>query len=201
MSSNDHDLDEGLSALILHAFDEHRATIAALQSSAVGPLREMAQHLAGRLGEGGLFLVCGNGGSAADAQHLVAELIGGSGQGNPPLRAIALTTDTSTLTAVANDLGYEEVFARQVRALGRSGDVLLAISTSGASANCIHAARAAREQGMTVLVLTGGRPSPLSELGDVVLGVPSEDTTRIQEGHSLLLHLLCETTHHLLGAS
>jgi D-sedoheptulose 7-phosphate isomerase len=150
--------------------------------------------LAETLRGGGTVLFCGNGGSAADAQHLAAELVGRLDRGHDraPLAGLALTTDTSALTALANDFGYQEVFARQVRALARSGDALVCLSTSGASANVVRAAEAAREAGIRVVALVGPEPSPLDGLADVVLHTPGATSGLVQQGHITLGHLLCE---------
>lgn len=150
--------------------------------------------LAESLRAGGKVLLCGNGGSAADAQHLAAELVGrlDRGRERAPLAGLALTTDTSTLTAVANDFGFDGVFARQVAALGRPGDVLVCISTSGGSPNVILAAKAARDADLTVVALLGPESSPLDDLADVALHVPGETSGQIQQGHGIVGHLLCE---------
>ena len=143
----------------------------------------------------GKILACGNGGSAADAQHFAAELVGRFERERPELPAIALTTDTSLLTAVANDYSFEQIFAKQVRALGAKGDVLLAISTSGNSANVIAAIEAAHEREMRVVALTGkggGRIGELLAPADVHLCVPHARTARIQEVHLLMIHCLCD---------
>jgi D-sedoheptulose 7-phosphate isomerase len=144
------------------------------------------------LSAGGKLLVCGNGGSAADAQHVAAELVGRFKLQRKALPAIALTTNTSTLTAVANDYSFDEVFARQVAALGRAGDVLLVISTSGTSANVVKAAEAARAGGINVIALTGEGGGRLAGVCDVLLAVPSADTARTQEAHLVIEHILCE---------
>jgi D-sedoheptulose 7-phosphate isomerase len=150
--------------------------------------------------DGGKVLVCGNGGSAADAQHMAAELAGRFRVERPPVAALALTTDTSVLTAIGNDYGYDEVFARQVLGLGKRGDVLVAISTSGFSRNVLCAAIAACESGISVVSLTGSTGKMLEELSDVTLLVPSEDTARVQEAHELLIHIICEAVElHLCG--
>ncbi len=144
----------------------------------------------------GRILACGNGGSAADAQHFAAELVGRFERERPELPAIALTTDTSLLTAIANDYSFEQVFAKQVRALGARGDVLLAISTSGNSANVITAVEAAHAREMRVVALTGkggGRIAELMRPADVNLCVPHDRTARIQEVHLLMIHCLCDS--------
>jgi D-sedoheptulose 7-phosphate isomerase len=143
----------------------------------------------------GKILACGNGGSAADAQHFAAELVGRFERERPELPAISLSTDTSLLTAVANDYAFEQVFAKQVRALGTKGDVLLAISTSGSSPNVVAAVQAAQEREMRVIALTGkggGRIGELLAPGDVHVCVPHDRTARIQEGHLLTIHCLCD---------
>lgn len=149
------------------------------------------------------ILACGNGGSAADAQHFSAEMLNRFELERPGLPAIALTTDTSTLTSIANDYQFAEVFAKQVRALGQPGDVLLAISTSGESQNVVQAMAAAHDRDMRVVALTGrtgGRMAELSRDGDVEIRVPSASTARVQEVHIMILHALCDLIDHgLLG--
>ncbi|MBA3541148.1 MAG: D-sedoheptulose 7-phosphate isomerase, partial [Deltaproteobacteria bacterium] len=137
-------------------------------------------------------LLCGNGGSAADAQHIAAELVGRFVVERRPLPAIALTTDTSALTAIANDYGYEHVFARQVGAFGAPGDVLIAITTSGTSKNVVAAVKVARELGMKVIGLTGAKGAAFVASCDAGVAVPSTNTARIQECHIVVGHLLCE---------
>jgi D-sedoheptulose 7-phosphate isomerase len=151
--------------------------------------------MAASLKAGGKVLACGNGGSAADAQHFSAELLNRFERERPPLAAIALTTDTSTLTSIGNDYGYEQVFEKQLRALGRRGDVLLAISTSGNSPNVVAAMKAARELGVAMVALTGnggGKMAALLGEGDVHICVPHKRTMRVQEVHLLTLHCLCD---------
>ena len=144
------------------------------------------------LAGGGKVLLCGNGGSAADAQHIAAELVGCYEKQRRSWPAIALTTDTSALTAVSNDLGYEQVFARQVAGLAQPGDVLIAISTSGKSKNVLRAAEAGREKGCKLIALTGATSDPLAALCDVAVAVPSTRTARVQEAHITIGHLWCE---------
>jgi D-sedoheptulose 7-phosphate isomerase len=152
---------------------------------------------------GGKVLACGNGGSAADAQHFAAEFVGRFERERPELGAIALTTDSSIITAIANDYSYEQIFAKQVRALGQSGDVLLAITTSGSSPNVLAAIEAAHERDMTVVALTGkggGKMSQALRETDVHICVPHERTARIQEVHLLAIHCMCDgVDSQLLG--
>lgn len=157
--------------------------------------------MAASLKAGGKVLACGNGGSAADAQHFAAELVNRFERERPPLASIALTTDSSTLTSIANDYAYEQVFEKQLRALGRKGDVLLAISTSGKSASVVAAVRAARELGVRTVALTGNGGGPMAGLlaaEDVHICVPHTRTMRIQEVHLLVLHCLCDGIDQLL---
>ena len=148
---------------------------------------------------GSKLLVCGNGGSAADAQHFVAEFVGRfKDEGRPALPAIAPKADSAVLTAWSNDVAYDSVFAREVEALGRRGDVLVGISTSDRSANVVRAFRIARQLGLRRLALTGGDGGELRELADVTRLAPSTDTQRVQEVQTLVLHLLCELVESLL---
>lgn len=138
------------------------------------------------------ILLCGNGGSAADAQHIAAELVGCYEKQRRSWPAIALTTDTSALTAVSNDLGYEEVFARQLAGLAQTGDIVIAISTSGRSKNVLKAAERARELGCRTIALTGASSDPLGSICDLTVAVPAKRTSRIQEAHITIGHLWCE---------
>jgi D-sedoheptulose 7-phosphate isomerase len=158
----------------------------------LGPIVEAASLLSRALGVGGKLLICGNGGSAADAQHLATEFTSSLtlDHPRPAIPAIALTTDTSLLTAIANDFGVDGMFARQVEALGRPGDVLIAISTSGNSANVVQAAERARELALRVVALTGSAGGKLAPLADVAIRVPSEATAHIQETHLAIEQLL-----------
>ncbi|MGH9345957.1 MAG: D-sedoheptulose-7-phosphate isomerase, partial [Vicinamibacterales bacterium] len=156
------------------------------------PVIEAAAAIARAVRGGGKVLVFGNGGSAADAQHVAAELVGRLERRRAAIAAVALSTDTSILTAVANDFGFDRVFARQVEALGRKGDVALAISTSGQSTNVLAAVEAARAAGLVVIALTGRDGGELGRKADMHVNVPEQDTARAQEVHRTLLHVLCE---------
>jgi phosphoheptose isomerase len=157
-----------------------------------GLLARWGEQLAWHLGQGGRLLTAGNGGSAAEAQHLAAELVGRLRTERAPLSAIALTPDSSAVTAISNDYGFDEVFARQVRAHGRPGDILLAMSTSGRSPNLVAAVRAARETGLRTWALTGAGRSPVGDACDEVLRCPSPDSQVVQELHLVAVHVLCE---------
>jgi D-sedoheptulose 7-phosphate isomerase len=165
------------------------------------PIAHAAEMMVASLVGNGKILACGNGGSAADAQHFAAELVGRFEVERQGLAAIALTTDSSIMTAVANDYGYNTVFERQVRALGQPDDVLLAISTSGNSPSIVEAIRAAHENGLRVVALTGKGGGQIGEMlrdGDVHICVPSARTARIQEVHLLTVHCLCDAIDCLL---
>ncbi|MGB3288930.1 MAG: phosphoheptose isomerase [Burkholderiaceae bacterium] len=165
------------------------------------PLSTAVDLLFGALGNDGKILACGNGGSAADAQHFIAELVGRFERDRLPLAGVALNTDTSIMTAVGNDYGFDSVFERQVNALGRSGDVLVAISTSGNSVNIIRSIEAAHDRDMSVIALTGkggGKIAELLQETDIHLCVPHDRTMRIQEVHIMLLHALCDGIDALL---
>jgi D-sedoheptulose 7-phosphate isomerase len=161
----------------------------------------IAGRIARSLKDGGKVFLAGNGGSAADAQHIAAEFTGRFVNDRTPLPAIALTTDTSALTAIGNDYGFELVFARQLRALGRRGDVFIAISTSGRSPNVLAALKAARDLGVATIGLTRDTQTPMNDLCDVVLGAPSDETALIQQLHITVLHAVCHLVEHeLFGA-
>jgi len=165
------------------------------------PISDAVQTMVACLVNDGKILACGNGGSAGDAQHFAAELVGRFEAERQELAAIALTTDSSILTAVANDYAFDVVFAKQVRALGRAGDVLLAISTSGNSVNVIKAIEAAHDNDMSVVALTGNGGGKIGQMlreGDIHLCVPAERTARIQETHLLAIHCLCDGIDCLL---
>lgn len=158
----------------------------------VEALSAVAVTLVGALRGGKKLLVAGNGGSAAEAQHFATEMVGRFKRERDAFAVLALTADTAVLTAIANDYGYAEIFARQVRAVGHPGDVLIAFSTSGESENVIRASSAAQQRGMTAVAITGGTPSRLEHQADLVIRVPTCDTPLAQELHVILLHLLCD---------
>ena len=165
------------------------------------PLARAAQRMARCLMDEGKILACGNGGSAADAQHFAAELLNRFEMERPPLAAIALTTDTSTLTSIANDYNYKDVFSKQIRGLGLAKDLLLAISTSGNSPNVIEAIHAAHDRRMGVIALTGKKGGKMADLlneNDIHLCVPADRTARVQEVHLLCLHCICDSIDCLL---
>jgi D-sedoheptulose 7-phosphate isomerase len=161
----------------------------------VGPeadrLTMWGRQLADVLTRGGRLLACGNGGSAAEAQHLTAELVGRFREERKPMSAIALHADTSALTAIGNDYGIDEIFARGVRAHGQPGDVLISLSTSGTSSNVLAAVKAAHEEGLTTWALTGPAPNPLAAMCDDAVCVDANSTATVQEIHLLLVHALC----------
>ena len=178
-------------AILSLAMSEHVRMIAGLE--ALAPvLAVIAAKLVDTLKDGGKILFCGNGGSAADAQHLAAELVGRFRQPRRGLAAIALTTDSSVLTSIANDFGYAEVFRRQVEALGAPGDVLIGLSTSGESENVCAAMAEARRMGLHAVAMVGAGGGRLAEIADTVLCVPSNSTARVQEAHLFCGHVLCE---------
>jgi D-sedoheptulose 7-phosphate isomerase len=176
---------------ILDEIEMHEDVVRKFKKECVGDLKEIAELCAGCLNSGHKILLCGNGGSAADSQHIAAEFVGRFIKERKSLPAIALTTDTSILTAVGNDYGYEEVFRRQVESLGNPGDILVGISTSGNSKNIIKAFREAKQKGMKVVAFTGEKSSEAEKLADITLKVPSTMTARIQECHIMAGHIIC----------
>lgn len=185
--------------LLVRNMAEHSLTIESLHLLDV-QVEKAAQRIAKSLLSGGKLMLCGNGGSASDAQHFAAEMMGRFQSDRHPYAAIALATDTSVLTCIANDYAYDQVFARQIQGLGRSGDVLIALSTSGNSENVVQAALQARAMGVCVLGLMGGDGGLLNDICDLALVVSSANTARIQEAHILLIHTLCELIEQHLEA-
>ena len=192
---------ENLAGRISAHFAESAKLKLAAAEPLAAPLVRGIELLVETLRAGGKVLSCGNGGSAADAQHFAAELVNRFERERPPLAAIALSTDTSALTSIANDYAYQQVFSKPLRAFGKRGDALLAISTSGNSANVIDAIHAAHELGIRVIALTGnggGKMAALVREDDVHLCVPHKTTARIQEVHLLCIHCLCDGIDTLL---
>jgi D-sedoheptulose 7-phosphate isomerase len=194
------DLIERVNAHFLDSIAAKQEAMAVLAPAVAAAAERMVQCFMGE----GKILSCGNGGSAADAQHFAAEMVGRFEKERMGLPAISLATDTSALTAIGNDYDFDMVFSKQVRALGHANDILLAISTSGNSANVIEAIGAAHERGMTVIALTGRDGGKIAELlspDDILLNVPVMRTCRIQEVHILLIHAMCDAVDYmLLGA-
>lgn len=178
---------------------EHREILAATEAACSAPLLRLVKLAAGALASGGKVLFFGNGGSAADAQHMAAELTIRFLRDRRALAAVALTADSSALTACGNDLGFEFVFSRQIEALGRPGDVAIGYSTSGASLNVIRAIETARSLGMTAAAFSGRGGGRLAGLADPLILVPAQSTARIQEMHGLLGHIFCAGVERELG--
>jgi D-sedoheptulose 7-phosphate isomerase len=188
------DLSQHSKDLIAAHFERSLAELAqATQDAALlAAARQIAEAIVAALRAGNKLLIIGNGGSAADAQHIAAEIVGRYKKDRPAYAAIALTTDTSALTAISNDYGFEQLFARQVEGLGRRGDVLLALSTSGRSANIQAALRTARERGLVTIGFTGAKGEALGALCDHLLVAPSDDTPIVQQIHLTIAHGICD---------
>ncbi|MBA7710233.1 Phosphoheptose isomerase [subsurface metagenome] len=184
---------------IVHRLEESAQIKKAMAKSMVGEIEQVVRFIVAAYKAGGKVVLFGNGGSAADAQHLAGELVGRFMLNRQAFPAIALTTNTSTLTAVANDYGYEAVFSRQVEALVNEKDVVIAISTSGNSPNVIEAIKLAKMKGAKTIGLTGGDGGQLAEVADLVLTVPSDSTPRIQEAHITIGHIVCELVERELS--
>ena len=178
--------------IIAQTLADHVNTIQSMGTELAGELEKVSEAIVRALKAGNKVLAMGNGGSAADAQHLAGELVGRFLEERAALAAIALSADSSILTAVANDYGYEAVFLRQVEGLARSGDVVVGISTSGNSANVISALTRAKELGCVTVGLTGHQGGEIGKLADYSLIIPSSETPRIQEAHILIIHILCD---------
>lgn len=177
--------------IITQRFDDHLDTYTKMRNY-IGDIRVVADICKKALDTGHKILFCGNGGAAADCQHLAAELVGRFVKERESLPAIALTTDTSILTAVANDYSYDDIFSRQVAGLGRAGDVLIGISTSGNSKNVVKAIELAKQKGLKTVAFTGEGGGKIGTLCDAIIAVPSKITARIQEMHILVGHIICE---------
>jgi D-sedoheptulose 7-phosphate isomerase len=183
--------DEDWARIAVSRFHETEQNFGALKAN-VAPVVAAARLIERCLRAGGKVMFCGNGGSAADAQHLAAELMGRFLADRAPMASVALTVDSSALTAIGNDYGFDQVFARQVRGLGRAGDVLVGISTSGNSANVVAAFEVARDLGVHIIALTGGGGGTMATLADLLINAPSLSTPRIQELHIAIGHTICE---------
>ena len=188
-----------LDAFFDSEFAEHQAVAAATRQALAAPFKALVGHATRSVRDGGKILFFGNGGSAADAQHLATELTVRYVQDRAPIAAVALTTDSSALTAIGNDLGFDHLFARQVRALGRPGDVALGITTSGRSRNVTLALEAARDMGLVPAAFTGRDGGDLVGLADPILIVPAQTTARIQEMHITRGQMLCGALEQALG--
>lgn len=184
--------------VILKRFKESTEVKTRFLKESLPQLLDVIKLIAHAFESGNKLLLFGNGGSAADAQHLAAEFVNRYIMDRPPLPAIALTTDTSILTSISNDLAFDEIFAKQIRALGKEGDVAFAISTSGHSSNVIKAVEVAKEMRMKTVALTGNDGGILTKISDISLIVSSSSTPRIQETHILIGHILCEMVEHQL---
>jgi D-sedoheptulose 7-phosphate isomerase len=190
----------GMREKIVEALEEHRRTAEAMAAGLAGEIEAVAGRLIACYRDGGKLLVMGNGGSAADAQHFAAEMVGRYRRERRPLPAIALTVDPSAVTSIANDYGFEEVFVRQVRAHARRGDVVVGLSTSGNSENICRAFTAAREAGATTVALGGGGGGRMKALADLAILAPSAVTPRIQECHITVIHVLCDLVEDSLAS-
>jgi D-sedoheptulose 7-phosphate isomerase len=179
-------------SIAVRSLREHIAVVNLVNQDTAAAVEDCARLIADTIHAGKKVLICGNGGSAADAQHIAAEFVGRYESERGAIPAVALTTDTSALTAISNDYGFERVFSRQVEALASEGDLLIAISTSGTSPNVIAAVMEARRQGCRVISMTGAKGKKLASLSDACVIVPSERTARIQEAHITIAHIWCE---------
>jgi len=185
-----------MKALIRESFENHQTLLSEVIAGLSENIVRAAEMIINSLENGGQLLLCGNGGSAADAQHIAAEFVGRFIRERQPLKAVALTTDSSVLTAIGNDYGFDAVFSRQVEALASPNDVLLAISTSGNSPNVVKALRSAGDRGCGIICLTGNDGGRMKALAQVSLNVLSDQTPRIQEMHILIGHILCDLADH-----
>jgi len=188
-----------MQSIIEKNFIEHRKVIEKTLEYINKDLKDVGQIIVDCIGGSGCLFWCGNGGSAADSQHLAAELVGRFKKNRKPLRSVALTTDSSVLTCIANDFSYEEIFSRQIEALARKDDVLIVISTSGVSANITKALGVCKLLGVKTIALLGKDGGQARSLADYSIVIPSESTARIQEAHILIGHILCDLIENELG--
>jgi len=185
-------MNEDIKKQIIETIETHKKMTAELQKSGIETMASIAQVITRALEQNGTVYLCGNGGSAADAQHIAGELVGRFRRERKALAAVALSTDTSIITSIANDYAYENVFSRQVEALVREGDILWAFSTSGSSANVIAAVQSAKKKGAYVIAFTGTNNSTLEQIADICFCADAESTARSQEIHQLAYHIICD---------
>lgn len=191
-------MDSGIENIIRDALKESLQAKEEFVRENISNIEFIAEKIASAFTRDRKLIICGNGGSAADAQHISAEFVNRFKMERPPLPAIAITTDTSILTSIGNDYGFDEVFAKQIKAIGMEGDILLAISTSGKSPNIIKAVDSAKDMGIYTVGLSGGNGGELLKRADLCLCVKSKDTPRIQETHIFVGHLICELVDYIL---
>jgi len=184
--------NEDIKKQITQTIRKHKEMIAELETKGLETITAIAKTIIKALKQDGRIYLCGNGGSAADAQHIASELVGRFERERKPLPAVALTTDTSVITSISNDYGYENIFAKQVETLVRKGDILWAISTSGASPNVVVAAKLAKKKGATVLAFTGKSNSKLEQIADICFCANDKSTARSQEIHQIAYHIICD---------
>jgi D-sedoheptulose 7-phosphate isomerase len=182
-------------------FAEAAAVHVATADGSARTILAAAEAMRDALARGGKILIFGNGGSAADSQHFAAELVGRFRLARGALSALALTTDTSVITSIANDFAYDQVFVRQIQALGRAGDVAFGISTSGRSPNVLHALAEARRHRLTTIAMVGSRTDDVAAVADVVIPVPADSTARVQEAHRTAMHAICELVEDHFGSA
>ena len=185
-------MSEDIRKQIIETIETHKKMLAELQKSGIERVAAIAEAITAALEQNGTVYLCGNGGSAADAQHIAGELVGRFSRERRALAAVALSTDTSIITSIANDYAYEKVFSRQVEALVREGDILWAFSTSGTSANVIAAVQSAKQKGAYVIAFTGKTNSKLEQIADICFCADAESTARSQEIHQLAYHIICD---------
>jgi len=185
-------MNEDIKKQIIETIETHKKMTAKLQKSGLETVVSVAQAITTVLKQNGTVYLCGNGGSAADAQHIAGELVGRFSRERKALAAVALSTDTSIITSIANDYAYENVFSRQVEALVRKGDILWAFSTSGTSSNVIAAAQSAKKKGALVIAFTGTNNSKLEQIADICFCADADSTARSQEIHQLAYHIVCD---------
>ena len=185
-------MEKSIEKQVEAAIGVHKKMVAEFESGGTGTIAAAAEAIIKSLKQGGVVYICGNGGSAADAQHIAGELVGRFERERKGLAAIALTADTSVMTSISNDYGYENVFARQLEALVKKGDILWAISTSGSSANVVAAAEMAKKKGACVLAFTGRSESKLERIADICFCAADKSTARSQEIHQIAYHIICD---------